>query len=92
VRGRKPNYVVTISDDQRAELEQLQRRTTAPAGEVQRARVILLIESGETLKATAAKCGLTVRNARKWIVRFIAEGTAGLKDRPRPGRKPTFSP
>jgi transposase len=73
-------------------LETLQRRPNAAAGEARRARLVLLLEKGQTLKAAAAQAGMTVRNARKWIWRFIEEGAAGLKDRRRPGRKPVFSP
>jgi Winged helix-turn helix len=92
VRGRRPNFVVDLADDVRGELELLQRRRTARAGEARRARVILLLAEGESLKATAAVCGLTVRNARKWVWRFLEEGIGGLKERPRPGRKPVFFP
>lgn len=92
MRGRKPKFVVALTGEARGELEQLQRRTTAPAGEVRRARVILLLADGQSLKATARLSGLTVRNARKWVWRFLEEGIAGLKDKPGRGRKPVFSP
>lgn len=92
MRGRKPNFVVDLTAEVRRDLEQWQRRTTAPAGEARRARIILLVANGESLKAAATRCGFTVRNGRKWIWRFLEEGIAGLKDRPRPGRKPVFSP
>jgi transposase len=62
------------------------------AGEVRRARVVLLIADGRSLKETAEKTGFTVRNARKWIWRFIEKRLAGLKEKPRPGRKPLFPP
>jgi transposase len=92
MRGRKPKFVISLTNEVRGELEQLQRRTTAPAGEVRRARVILLLADGQSLKATAKESGLTVRNARKWVWRFLEEGIAGLKDKGGRGRKPVFSP
>ena len=92
MRGRKPNFVISLTSEVRSELELLQRRTTAPAGEVRRARVILLLADGASLKATAKESGLTVRNARKWVWRFLEEGRSGLKDKGGRGRKPVFSP
>ena len=92
VRGRKPKFKIHLDAQGRAELEELQRKTVAPVGEVMRARVILRLDEGQSLKATAKECGFTVRIARKWAWRFLDEGRAGLKERPRPGRKPAFSP
>ena len=92
MRGRRPKFTINLDEEVRAELERMQRRTMISAGEARRARVILLLDDGKTLAATAEQAGLTERNARKWVMRFCAEGLAGLKDRPRPGRKPRFSP
>jgi hypothetical protein len=92
MRGRKTKLVVALSAADRNELERLQRLTTMSAGMVRRARVILLIDQGHSFAEAARLCGLTVRNTRKWVVRYLRQGLAGLKDMPRPGRKPVFSP
>src|SRR6478672_47364 len=39
------------------------------------------IESGQTPEAAARAAGVCPRTARKWLARFKAEGSAGLKDR-----------
>ena len=50
------------------------------------------IVSGQTVEAAARAAGVCPRTARKWGVRFLAEGVAGLQDRssrPHRLRKPT---
>jgi transposase len=70
----------------------LQRKPTAPAGVVRRARAILLLADGHSSVSTAEKVGLSVRHTRKWGHRFLQQGVAGLEDRPRPGPQRKFSP
>lgn len=92
MRGRKTALVVHLSPATRAELEGWQRSTTLPAGLARRGRVLLLLAEGKNVKAAADIAGLTVRNARKWAVRYGNQGLAGLYDQPGRGRKPVFSP
>jgi transposase len=40
-----------------------------------------VLEEGWTMKAAAGAAGVSLRCARKWIGRFVAEGEAGLVDR-----------
>ena len=51
MRGRKPKFKIHLDAQGRSELEELQRKTVAPV-EVMRARVILLLDEGQSLKAT----------------------------------------
>jgi CRP-like cAMP-binding protein len=92
MRGRKSSLTISLSPEERAEIQRWQRATTGPAGLARRGRVLLLLELGTTLKEAARLCGLSVRHVRKWAERFRAQGLAGLHDKPRPGRKPVFSP
>ena len=92
MRGRKTSFALDIQPPQRLELESLTRSTVRAAGIVRRARLILLLDEGQTLKAAAATVGLTVRNARKWVRRFLLLGVDGLHDKAGRGRKPVFSP
>ena len=85
-------FRIVLSVGDRAELERYQRTTTKPAGEVRRARAILLLADGETLQYTAELVGLGRRIVRKWAWRFLEEGLPGLRDRPGRGRKPSFPP
>ena len=92
MRGRKSALTIVLTPAERAEIERWQRSTTGPAGLARRGRSLLLLDRGLTLKATAERCGLSVRHVRKWAERFQAHGLAGLRDKPRPGRTPVFSP
>ena len=92
MRGRKTSFAVWLSQVQKADLERMSRSTKLSAGLVRRARLILLIDEGQTLSGTAGIVGLTVRNARKWVRRFLADGVDGLRDQAGRGRKPVFSP
>ena len=92
MRGRKSSLTIALTPEDRAEIQRWQRATTGPAGLARRGRILLLLEQGETLKEAARLCGMNVRHVRKWAERFRAQGLAGLHDKPRPGRKPVFSP
>jgi transposase len=92
MRGRKSSLTIALTAEDRTEIEHWQRATTCHAGLARRGRVLLLLEQGETLKEAARLGGLSVRHVRKWAERYRAHGLAGLRDKPRPGRKPVFSP
>jgi hypothetical protein len=92
MRGRKSSFVVSLRPDQRADLESMIRSTKLAAGLARRARLILLVAEGQNLTRAAAIVGLSVRNARKWVRRFLASGVDGLQDQAGRGRKPVFSP
>jgi hypothetical protein len=92
MRGRKKSFSLHLTDNQRAELQRWQRTSTLPVGLVRRARLILLLDQNQPVNAASATAGLAPKNARKWIRRFLDHGLAGLKDQPRTGRPPVFSP
>ena len=92
MRGRKKTFAVSVSDSQRAELLRWLRSTTLAAGLARRARLILLLDEGRTYADAAQTVGLTIRNARKWALRFVRHGLTGLHDQPGRGRQPVFSP
>jgi transposase len=73
-------------------LEALTRRTTAAAGLVRRARMVLLAADGMPLDRVAREVGADRTIVRTWVDRYRAGGLAALQDRPRSGRPPTFSP
>jgi len=51
-----------------------------------RADALLLVADGRSLSATARTFHTSDGRVRAWRDRFVAEGRAGLADRPRPGR------
>ena len=75
-----------------AAVQKLAHSRTAPAHRVQRAQIIWRARCGESASAIAARVGLDGETVRKRIRRFNAEGLQALKDRPRSGRRPTYSP
>ena len=91
-RGRKSSLVVTLSTDERAELQHRLRSTTIRAGQARRARIILLRADGHSLTEVARRVGVRRRVVYKWLKRFIKKGVAGLADKKGRGRKPVFSP
>ena len=84
--------IVSLSSEQRQELEALQRRPSVAAGLVKRARAILLLAEGVSVSATGRPVGMQRRHLYKWIDRFRRDGVAGLRDGKRTGRPPVFSP
>lgn len=91
-RGRKSSLVVLLSMDQRRALEAFQRRTTISAGLARRARMVLLRADGHPLAEVARRVEVAPRVVAKWIKRYRQHGPRGLRDAPRPGRPPVFSP
>jgi hypothetical protein len=92
MRGRKPLFTIQLPATHLQELEHWLRSTNLKQGLARRARLLLLLQHGHTLKDAARTSGLTVRNGRKWAQRYLAQGLRGLADKPGRGRKPVFSP
>ena len=90
--GPRSLRLVELGDQERAALEVLTRRTTAAAGLVRRAWIVLLAADGEPLDRIAREVGVQRNVVRTWVDRYRAGGLAGLPDRPRSGRPRTFSP
>jgi len=90
--GPRSARVVTLTVEERAALEALSRRTTAAAGLVRRARMVLLADDGMPLDRIARTLGADRTIVRTWIDRYRAGGLAALQDRPRSGRPRTFPP
>jgi len=81
---------ICLGDNQRAELESLSRRATAPFRLVVRARIVLLAAGGLANCAIAERLGICEDTARKWRRRYCEQGIGGLTDAPRPGRPRVF--
>ena len=67
-------------------LEQLVRSTTAPAGVVSRARLVLLASDGVANQDIAVQVGMSRPTVNRWRARYVEAGIAGLADERRPGR------
>ncbi len=89
---RTSPYRIQLSEAERRSLETASRRYTAPYREVIRAKIVLLAAAGLGNLAIAARLDTPRPIVSKWRKRFFEQGLAGLADRPRGGRPPTFSP
>lgn len=89
---RKSPYRIILADDEKRNLQEMERKYTAPYYEVIRAKVVLLAAEGFENKEIGKRLGLPRQIVSKWRKRFFDERMAGLYDRPRRGRPSRFSP
>jgi transposase-like protein len=83
-------YAMRLRDADRAGLESLSRRATAPHRMVLRARIVLLAASGAGSSEIAGRLGICADTARKWRRRYFRQGLDGLADARRTGRPRRF--
>ncbi|HEV2126438.1 MAG TPA: helix-turn-helix domain-containing protein, partial [Chloroflexota bacterium] len=83
--------VRSLSDEERRTIDNLAHSRTAPARQVERAKIIGLAAQGLRVPAIAQRVGLHEQTVRDWLQRFNAEGLPGLSDRPRLGRPSTYT-
>jgi putative transposase len=87
--GRPRTFVLTLSDEERAQLEAWARSRSLPHALVQRAQVILLAAEGLANTVVAERVGLSHPMVGHWRRRFHRDRLAGLYDAPRSGRPRT---
>lgn len=90
--SRKSPFSIVVSAGERSELEARSRRYTLPYRDVVRAKIVLLATQGLDNDEIAARLDTRREIVSKWRKRFFEEGLAGLEERPRGGRPPTFPP
>ena len=89
---RKSPFLLSLTSDQRRELESRARKYTLPYREVVRAKIVLMAASGLDNDEIAARLDTRREIVAKWRKRFFEQGLAGLDERPRGGRPPSFPP
>ena len=75
-----------LPPDDRDTFERWLRRPTAPGGQTRRAQILLSLDSGRGAAETARLLHVSRSTVHLWHRRYLAEGLAGLVDRPRSGR------
>jgi len=90
ITGR-PKKPLTLSGDERGQLEAWASSRSLAHGQVRRARIVLMSADGESNTAIAGKLGLSVATVGKWRERYRTEGLEGLYGEVRPGRPRTIS-
>jgi transposase len=78
---------VEVNGADRAELERWLRVQSMPQGLAMRARIVLGSAAGESVRGLARRLGVTQSTVCLWRRRYQAEGLAGLRSRPRSGRR-----
>ena len=88
--SRRSPFLVTLSDADRAVLEERAGGYSSPHAEVVRAKVVLLAAQGELNTVIAERLGVHVDVVGMWRKRYCEQGLAGLGDRKRTGRPRSF--
>src|SRR5580692_11229957 len=79
--GKTGRYRLILSDEDKAELEQLARSRTVPHREAQRAAILLGYHGGESIAGIGRRLGMTRLSVVKWVAKALAVGPmAALKD------------
>jgi len=82
----KAKAELTLSQEERSQLQALARGVSCPATLSTRARIVLGSADGERNSAIAERLGLTRATVGKWRARFIERRIAGLCDDVRSGK------
>jgi transposase len=91
-RTGRPKAELTLTGEERAQLERWTRRATSSQALALRSRIVLACaEPGAVNKAVAARLGCSAPTAGKWRARFIERRLGGLVDEDRPGRPSSVS-
>ncbi|MEX6430746.1 helix-turn-helix domain-containing protein, partial [Ferrimicrobium acidiphilum] len=78
--GRKPTYVVTLSDEDKEFLTSFIAKRNAPAAQVTRAKIALLANEHVRLCDIADELDISTFTVQKWIKRFALYGVGTLAD------------
>jgi transposase len=80
---------ITLTPDEQSELEQMTQSRTLPAGDVFRARLILMLAEGVPYRTIQERLDTTAPTISRWRNRFIKQRVAGLLEIRHPGQKPS---
>ncbi len=83
--------VITLSDEERNELESWVRKGTMEQRMVLRARIVLESAAGKMTKEIAQTLKLRIATVSQWRNRFFHHRLDGLQDVPRPGKAAKYN-
>ena len=89
---RRSPFLIELSPEERAVLQQRARCYTLPYRDVIRAKIVLLAERGFDNDDIAERLDSRREIVSKWRKRFFEQRLAGLEERPRRGRPSAFPP
>lgn len=80
---------IKLTGNEHDELRQMTISRTLPAGDVMRARLILMLADGRSYAEIQERLQTTAPTISRWKKRFLSERLHGLIPAPHPGQKPT---
>jgi transposase len=80
---------LTLTQDEQNELRQMSFSRSLPAGDVIKARMILMLAAGRSYTDIQKRLQTTAPTISRWKGRFAAERVRGLIEARHPGQKPT---
>ena len=89
---RRSPYTILLSEDEKARLESIAQKYTAPYFSVVRAKIVLLAAQELSNDQISAKLDMPRQIVSKWRKRFFEKRLEGLSDHSRSGRPARFSP
>lgn len=84
-------FRVRMTAEQRAEWQRWWWAPGTTARERERLEIVGQSHGDRSVPTIAGRLGRHEQTVRRVVTRFLAEGFAGLADRPRPGRPPTLT-
>ena len=83
---------ITLSEEERSELDRRAAKLTLAYREVQRAKVVLYAAEGLSNVEIAGRLEMCSKVVGQWRRRFCEQRLEGLQDQPRSGRPRRFPP
>ena len=80
---------ITLTTEERMELEQMTQSRTLPAGDVLRARLILMLAENLPYRTIQERLDTAAPTISRWKNRFLKQRVAGLLEIRHPGQKPS---
>src|SRR4051794_17708448 len=81
----------SMTPEEQQALDELLRSRPAPVRLVERARIVRAAADGQSAPTIAAAVGCSRPTVYAWVRRFNEQGIAGLQERHRAGRPPTYT-
>lgn len=85
MRTGRPKAEISLTEDEREQLERWARRPKTAQALAQRARIVLACADGDSNDQVARELKITAQTVGKWRRRFVAQRMEGLLDEPRIG-------
>src|ERR1700739_1790158 len=80
---------IGLSEDEQQELQRMSVSRSLPAGDVLRARLILMLAEGRSYTEVQKRLNTTAPTISKWRKRFLEQRVDGLMHARHPGQKPS---